>query len=100
MLGFISSLRSAFFEIEGAGQHRADGRHHRVALEVGADHDDVVAEFGEHLPADAARRDRRFEVADDGNRAEFALTLSNGCKDRGAFGAIGGAVRGFSTLQP
>ena len=40
---FISNLRPAFFEIEGARQHRADGRHHRVALEVGADHDDVRA---------------------------------------------------------
>ena len=51
-----------------------------------------VPEFGKNLAADAARRDGRLEIADNGDRAEFAFALGDGCEDRGAFGAIGGAV--------
>ena len=53
-----------------------------------------MAEFRQEPPANSARRDRRLEIADDGNRAEFALALGHGGEDRGAFGAIRGAIGG------
>src|SRR6185437_13110659 len=79
-------------EIEDVGQQVAYRLHHRVALEVGADHLGPATEFSQHLAAHAAGRDRPGKIGDDGDRLELRVAGRHRLEHRIAFGTDCGAV--------
>src|SRR3569832_1019677 len=90
--GSTRLLVLARIEIEGGGQHRADGRHHHVLLEVGADDFRLTAELAQHLAAHAARCDGRRQVGDRRDGLELLVAGGDGLEHRVALGADCGAI--------